>query len=336
MRLPVLLAVDDDRDALEAVATQLSRRYGRDYRIECRGDPDDALQTLQGLADEGEDLALVLAASSLPSTSGRHLLEHVRQLHPHAGRALLVPETVWSDQPTADAIRDSMALGRIDYYVPRPAGPHDEVFHEAVSSFLLESARDRRVVPQTVHIVGETWSGRAYELREVFEQCALPHAFCLAASEQGRELLARAGLRREAPVDGASRRPVSERSVQRRDRRGRRRPSRARGARLRRGHRRLRAGGPLGGRLRRLGGVAHPRGGRRRHRRTGQVELADPQLPRLPDGCQRQPARRAGLPAGGRVRRRLPAHASSDRARSLRRRASPCRSRTDGASARER
>ena len=192
MRLPVLLVVDEDRVALDEVETQLVQRYAHDYRIESLGDPDDALRTLQTLADAGEDVALVLAASSLLSTSGSHLLEHVRQLHPHAGRALLVSGNVWwTDQPTADAIRDSMALGRIDYYLPRPAGSFDEVFHEAVSSFLLESARARRVVPQTVHIVGETWSGRAYELREVLEQCVAPHAFCLAASEQGRELLVR-------------------------------------------------------------------------------------------------------------------------------------------------
>ena len=120
------------------------------------GDPEDALLALQELADGDEDVALVLAASSLSSTAGRHLLEHVRRLHPHAGRALLVPTNFWQDLPATDAIRDSMALGRIDYYVPRPAGPLDEVFHEAISGFLLEWARDRRVVPQTVHIVGET------------------------------------------------------------------------------------------------------------------------------------------------------------------------------------
>ena len=193
MRLPVLLAVDDDRDALDTVETQLVQRYAHDYRVESIGDPEEALQTLQELADAGEDVALVLASSSLSSEPGRHLLERVRRLHPHAGRALLVPANVWADQSAADAIRDSMALGRIDYYVPRPAGPYDEVFHEAISSFLLEWARDRRVVPQTVQVVGETWSGRAYELREALEQCAAPHAFCLAASEKGRELLDRAG-----------------------------------------------------------------------------------------------------------------------------------------------
>ena len=98
------------------------------------------------------------------------------------------PAGAWADPPTAEAILDSMALGRIDYYVPRPAASPDEVFHQAISSFLLEWATERRMVPHTVHIVGEAWSGRAYELREVFERCAVPHAFCLADSDQGREL----------------------------------------------------------------------------------------------------------------------------------------------------
>ena len=200
MRLPIVLVVDDDRDALDDVETQLVRRYGQDYRVESFSDADDALRRLRELADGGEDVALVLAASSLSSTSGRHILEQVRQLHPHARRALLVPTTFWSNPSAADAIRESMTLGRIDYYVLRPAGPRDEVFHEAISGFLLEWARDRRVVPQTVHIVGESWSGRASELREVFEQCAAPHSFCLAGSEQGRELLAKAGPDPKLPL----------------------------------------------------------------------------------------------------------------------------------------
>ncbi len=197
---PILIAVDEDRDALEAVKTQLVGRYARDYRIETVGDPNDALRMLQAVAEAGQDVAIVFGAASLPAISGRHLLDHVRQLHPHARRVLLVPANVWSDHSAVGAIRDSMALGRIDHYVIRPAGSGDEVFHQAVSSFLLEWARDRRLIPQTVHIVGETWSGRAFELREVFEQCAAPHAFCLAASEEGRELLAKAGPDAKLPL----------------------------------------------------------------------------------------------------------------------------------------
>ena len=55
---------------------------------------------------------------------------------------------------------------------------------------LLEWAEANRAAPYTVHIVGESWTGRAYELREALQQCAMSHHFCLADSPEGRELVA--------------------------------------------------------------------------------------------------------------------------------------------------
>jgi thioredoxin reductase (NADPH) len=198
--VPVLVAVDEDPDVIEEVESQLVQRYGRDYRVECLRDPDEALRTLTQLRDAGADVVLVLAGQSFSGTTGGELLEHIRRLHPHAKRALLVAANAWTDEPTAGALRAAMALGRIDYYVLRPATSPDEVFHEAVSDFLLEWALERRRVPQTVHIVGEEWSGRAYELREVFAGCAVPHAFCLANSDEGREFVAKAGPDAKLPL----------------------------------------------------------------------------------------------------------------------------------------
>jgi thioredoxin reductase (NADPH) len=197
---PVLLAIDEDQRALEAVETQLVQRYAHDYRIETLSDPEQALRRLTELGDTGEEVALVLVAKSSLDATGGELLERARQLHPHAKRGLLVAGGAWTDPPTAEAILDSMALGRIEYYLAQPAGAPDEVFHQAISSFLLEWATERLMVPHTVHIVGEAWSGRAYELRETFERCAAPHSFCLADSEQGRELLATAGPGVKLPV----------------------------------------------------------------------------------------------------------------------------------------
>ena len=176
-----------------SLETQLNQRYAHDYRVECLGDPDLARQQLTELACDGEEVALVLAGKSESVTAPGGLLEHVRELHPHAKCALLVPSDVWVDRSSADAIRALIALGRVHYYAIRPGGPPDEVFHEAVSSFLLEWATERRTLPHTIHIVGDAWSGRAYELRETFERCAVPHSFCLAESDEGRELLAKAG-----------------------------------------------------------------------------------------------------------------------------------------------
>jgi thioredoxin reductase (NADPH) len=190
---PVLFVVEEDPEALAEVERRLVQRYGGDYEIVALRDPEQALQKLVELRDADAAVALVLAGLSCAQTAGGDFLDHVRRLHPHAMRVLLVAPKAWADGPTARAIRAAISLGRIDYYLLRPAAAPDEVFHEAVSDFLLEWARERRLVPQTVHIVGEERSGRSYELREVFERCAVPHSFCLADSAKGRELVARAG-----------------------------------------------------------------------------------------------------------------------------------------------
>ena len=200
MPLPVILAIDEDPDALDELETQLVQRYAHDYRVESLGAPEQALRRLTELARAGEEVALVLAGKSVSDATGGELLERARQLHPQAQRGLVVPGGSWTDPPIAEAILDSMALGRIDYYIPKPAASPDEVFHQAVSSFLLEWATERRKVPHTVHIVGEAWSGRAYELREVFERCAVPHDFCLADSDEGRGFLAKAGPEAKLPL----------------------------------------------------------------------------------------------------------------------------------------
>ena len=142
----------------------------------------------------------MLAAQWLPETTGSELLERVGQLHPHAKRGLLVAWGEWGHRPTAEAIFDSMALGRIDYYVLRPATSPDELFHQAISSFLLEWTEARRIAPHTIRVVGEAWAGRAHEMRDALQRCAIPHAFYLSESKEGRDVLAKAGPGAKLPL----------------------------------------------------------------------------------------------------------------------------------------
>jgi thioredoxin reductase (NADPH) len=200
MAAPVLLAVDADPAALGDVERALRDRYSSNYRVLSTRSPDEALASLTRLSDAGEEVALVLASQWFPETTGSDLLERVRQIHPHAKRGLLVPWGAVGDRPTAEAILDSMALGRIDHYLVRPEGPADELFHQSVTSFLLEWTRARHIAPNTLHVVGESWSGRAYELRDVLQRCVIPHAFCLAESSEGRELIAKAGVEAKFPL----------------------------------------------------------------------------------------------------------------------------------------
>jgi thioredoxin reductase (NADPH) len=155
---------------------------------------------LEALAAAGEDVALVLAAQWLGGASGSKLLGGVRDLHAHAQRGLLIEWGSWGDGRTAEEIFEAMARRQIEYYVIRPSQSPDELFHQSVSTFLLEWAHARRVSPHTVHIVSESWTGRANELKEVLERCAVPHAFLLADSPDGRALVAKAGDRSGLPL----------------------------------------------------------------------------------------------------------------------------------------
>ena len=188
--IPVLFAVDEDEAALSVVERELVDRYSRGYRVICLASAEEALAELRALKEAGEDVALVLAAETFASMSGPELLGRARELHAHAQRGLLIEWGSWGPGGTAEHIFEAMARRQIEYYVIRPSQTPDELFHQSVSTFLLEWAHARRVSPHTVRIVSESWIGRAQELKEVLGRCAVPHSFLLADSPEGRALMA--------------------------------------------------------------------------------------------------------------------------------------------------
>ncbi|SNT48479.1 thioredoxin reductase (NADPH) [Asanoa hainanensis] len=189
MTLPVLVAVDDDLAALLDLERELRDRYERHYRVVALPSADEAYARLEELAVSGEEIALVLSGQRLSSTTGIPVLEAARRLHPQAKRGLVIAWGDWGKPSIGKLIFESMARGLIDHYLLRPSAPPDEAFHQEVSALLLGWAEARRTLPYMVHIVGESWSGRAYELRKALVSCALPHSFCLADSDEGRVLL---------------------------------------------------------------------------------------------------------------------------------------------------
>ena len=197
---PLLLAVEENPEALAAVERELTERYARDYGVLCTCSAEEALRALRQAADTGREVALVLAAHRLSGTSGAELLVAAHRLHPQAKRGLLIGWGEWGDPSVGDAIHDAMAHGRIDYYVLRPSRAPDEHFHQSVTTFLLEWVRGTHEAPHTIHVIGESWSGRAYEMRDVLQRWALPHSFCLADSEKGRALIEEAGAGTKLPL----------------------------------------------------------------------------------------------------------------------------------------
>jgi thioredoxin reductase (NADPH) len=185
---PVLLAVDDDPNTLGRIEHELRQRYGSYYRVACEDSPEAGMRTLQDLRAADKEVAVVLADQWMPGMTGVEFLTHTRPLYPGAKRALLFER---GNRTTREPILQAMALGQIDYYVPKPERPPDEEFHRCIAQFLEEWARDYRPASVAVRLVGEPWSARSHELRDVLSRSGIPHAFSSADSKEGRELLAR-------------------------------------------------------------------------------------------------------------------------------------------------
>jgi thioredoxin reductase (NADPH) len=198
--LPTIVAVDDGHDALRRVSDELDRRYGDDYRIVCVDSAAAAIETLEGLADDGSEVSLVLADHWLGGETGSELLARVRALHPRAKRALLIDWGAWGDRPTAEAILEAMAMGRIDYYVLKPTRARDEHFHRTVTEFLHEWARDESSVEHELVVVADPESTRGLELRDFLRRSGIPHGFRSSDSREAQDFLSEVGARGRDPV----------------------------------------------------------------------------------------------------------------------------------------
>ena len=80
--LPLILAVDEDPEALERITSEL-QRYARDYKVICGPSTQAALSQLESLRDRDAAVAVVLAARGTQELKGEELLERVHELHPH-------------------------------------------------------------------------------------------------------------------------------------------------------------------------------------------------------------------------------------------------------------
>ena len=195
MGTPVLLAVESDVDSLARIERELNGRYGVDYRVVAEGSAAAALATLRALRDEGAPVALVLCDHWLPGgMTGAELLAEARVLHPGAKRGLLIEWGAWGDRDTAEAIFDAMAMGRIDYYVLRPARAPDELFHRTVSEFLFEWARAESPLQGEIEIVAVPGAQRTHELHDLLGRNGVPYVCHTPDSEPGRALLEEAGI----------------------------------------------------------------------------------------------------------------------------------------------
>jgi hypothetical protein len=116
------------------------------------------------------------------------------------GRTLQPPDRVATRRTTngrpGHLVRAAV-LGQVDDWGLKPWQPGDEGFHQLVVGLLYEWAQLHRPGFQAVQVVGEQWSARAHELRDMLARNRVLYGFLPADSEEGRALLERVGATAE-------------------------------------------------------------------------------------------------------------------------------------------
>src|SRR6516164_3401328 len=178
-----ILTVDDDPGVSRAVARDLRRRYGQQYRIVRAESPSSGLEALRQMKLRGDLVAMIVADYRMPGQNGIEFLEQASDIYPGARRVLL---TAYAD--TGAAI-DAINVVDLDHYLLKPWDPPEEKLYPVVDG-LLDAwlTSDHRPVPET-KVVGHRWSARCSEVREFLARNQVPYRWYNFDEPEAQRLL---------------------------------------------------------------------------------------------------------------------------------------------------
>ena len=84
MKKPILFAIDDDPQVLQAVQRDLRQEFRKEYRIISTTSASEGLEAAKELKAKGENIALFLSDQRMPEMLGVDFLEKVKIFFPDA------------------------------------------------------------------------------------------------------------------------------------------------------------------------------------------------------------------------------------------------------------
>jgi thioredoxin reductase (NADPH) len=169
MARPILLAVDDDVNVLEAVVQDLRREYGAGYRVMRAASGQAALDILAQLKTRQEPVALLISDQRMPGMTGVDFLERARAIHPDARRVLL---TAYADNEAAIKAINS---ARIHYYLNKPWDPPEEKLYPALNDLLEDWQAGYQPSFEGLRVIGPRWSAKDHGLRSFLSGNHVPY-----------------------------------------------------------------------------------------------------------------------------------------------------------------
>jgi thioredoxin reductase (NADPH) len=188
MTNPAILTVDDDPAVSRAVARDLRRQYGENYRVVRAGSGSEALDALRELKLRGEQVALMVADYRMPQMNGIQFLESAMDLFPLARRVLL---TAYAD---TDAAIDAINVVDLDHYLLKPWNPPEENLYPVIDDLLQTWLTSAENPIAEIRVVGHRWSAPSFKVRDFLARNLVPYRWYASDDPEGARLLSAAGV----------------------------------------------------------------------------------------------------------------------------------------------
>lgn len=184
MKLPIILALDDDAQVIRAIRQDLRSRYKSEYKIISTDSASEALEALQEFKNQGQEVALFLSDQRMPEMLGVQFLEKAKALYPNAKRVLL---TAYSDTEAAIQAINEVQL---DYYLMKPWDPPEEKMYPILDD-LLEDWQNNFIPDfDGIRVVGYQFSPNSHKIKDFLSGNLFPYKWLdIEQSEKAQELV---------------------------------------------------------------------------------------------------------------------------------------------------
>ncbi len=169
MPKPIILAVDDDAQVLNAIERDLRQHYRNDYRIVVASSGADALGLVRRFKQRNDPLALFLVDQRMPAMEGTAFLATAREFYPQARKVLL---TAYADTQAAIASINQIGL---DYYLMKPWHPPEEQLFPVLDDLLSDWQATAPVPYDGIRVAGTLWSPSAHQIKDFLSRNRIPY-----------------------------------------------------------------------------------------------------------------------------------------------------------------
>jgi len=169
MNKPIILAIDDEPQVLNAVARDLQAQYQNEYQIMRASSGQEAMEAVNELKRRNLAIALFLVDQRMPSMTGIEFLAEAGKLYPETKKVLL---TAYAD---TDVAISSINAINLDYYLMKPWDPPEERLYPVLDDLLGDWVNTVPIPYGGIRIVGTLWSAKSHYVKDFLARSQVPY-----------------------------------------------------------------------------------------------------------------------------------------------------------------